>query len=165
MFPDWEYQFYILKWTSPFLIIWGRGENPQLQNDLPPKIRQLLQLIYHEMFWEFEKIENTLKWFEALDLIEDPICFPPPMMFSLCELSLSVVTMKVWPVGIGAGHGYSSEEKFNQFNCCWPSIWLIILTFLLWYLSHNRLEICQEKYSCVSGGSEDRRFALPYKNL
>ena len=39
--------------------------------------------------------------FSYRQMLEDPVKFPPPVMFSLTIFSLSVMTMNIRPAGVG----------------------------------------------------------------
>jgi hypothetical protein len=49
-----------------------------------------------------KSLQRTSMILSDLKLVEDSVCFPPPVMLSLCELSLSVVAVQVRVVGIYA---------------------------------------------------------------
>ena len=51
----------------------------------------------------------------GLNFIKNPICLPPPVMFSLSKLSLSVVAVNIWPSSIGTGPGNGSEHKMDVY--------------------------------------------------
>ena len=48
----------------------------------------------------------------GLNFIKDPICLPPPVMFSLSKLSLSVVAVNIRPSSIDTGPGNGSATRW-----------------------------------------------------
>ena len=51
----------------------------------------------------------------GLNFIKDPICLPPPVMFSLSKLSLPVVAVNIRPSSIDTGPGNGSEHKMDVY--------------------------------------------------
>ena len=46
--------------------------------------------------------DMSSKIFGCPEMLEDPVEFPPPVVFSLGVVSLSIVSMYVWPARVGA---------------------------------------------------------------
>ena len=66
---------------------------------------KVLYLTIKAGFWTLLLLEQmvTVVVFGDTQMVEHPVGFPPPVMLGLSELSLSVVTMDIGPMGICAG--------------------------------------------------------------
>lgn len=61
--------------------------------------------------------DMSSKIFGCPEMLEDPVEFPPPVVFSLGVLSLSVVAVYVWPARVGAVTARVPEQQRETSHC------------------------------------------------
>ena len=125
--PAWDYSLQYFSWdtslglecqlctfycVSLFPLITKHVESLPQRNDLLPETAPVLwiKIVFFKRL-HFSRKDRTCKSFGRFNLIENPIRFPPPVMFCLGELSLPVVPMKIWPGCVETSTRHCSKKQ------------------------------------------------------